>query len=150
MWWIALALVLLSLVYVRPKLVWAVLGCALILLSAVLIHNRQQGALRAGVVVEAAYAPALCPRERPLKVSISNRSEAVLERVAFTLQAAMPGYSTVITPYTYRQNTSEKILRPGESYADCYSLPLLTSDPTAEYSLDALEWSVEVHRTTFQ
>lgn len=150
MWWIGLALVLLAIVYFRPKALWAVLGLAVILLAAVLVYDHRQDVLRTKVSVDVVYAPALCSKERPLRVSIKNGSERVLHRAAFSFQATLPGYSTKITPYTYKQNTSDKILRPGEVYESCYSLPLLSRELGPEYDLEVLQWSAEVTRTDFE
>ena len=149
MWWLALALILLLIVFVKPRAVWAVLAFAVLVCIAGAVHYFRQEDRKGEITVEAAYEPGLCSGERPLRVSIYNGADAVLERVQFSIHAKRPGFSTVITPYTYKQNVSDRILEPGERFEGCYPLPPLSRDGAGD-SLDLLEWEGEVNRVFFR
>ena len=151
MWWLfLLAFVLLLLLYFWPKGLWLVLGFAVLTLGALIAWNRHLDAERGSIKVEAAYAPARCPGAAPIHVLITNNNERALEKVNFTLHARVPGYSTKATPYTYKQNSSEKILQPGESFASCFTMPPLSRATTETFALEDLEWFGEVDKVFFQ
>ena len=149
MWWLALALVLLLIVFVKPRAVWAILALAVLVCAAGALHYFRQEDRKGAIAVEAAYAPGLCPGDRPMRVSIHNGADVALERVQFSIHARRPGFSTVITPYTYKQNVSDKILEPGERFEGCYPLPPFSRDGAGD-SLNLLEWEVEVNRVFFR
>lgn len=150
MWWIALAFILILIVYYWPKGLWIVFGGATVLVAAVFFLNHQQEAKRSLVTFEVAYSPDACPADKPMHVTITNEAEESLDRVLFTIHARMPGYSSIVTPYTYRQNTSEKILQHGEKYSSCYPVPVLTRTAAATLTPESLEWSAEADKVFFQ
>lgn len=150
MWWIILALVLGLILYFWPKGVWVVLGATVLIGGSVLFWNSHKEAERATAVFTVTYAPDICPDGRPMQVSLRNTSDKTMERALFTIHATMPGYSSVITPYTYRQNSSDKILAPGEAYSACYPVPVLTRTKADAISLDSLEWSATADKVFFQ
>lgn len=150
MWWIALVLLLALILIYRPRGLWAVLALALALVAGVLYWNSRVERERESVRMEAAYAPEICPSERPVQVTFINAGDTTLTRVLFGIHARLPGYSSIITPYTYRQNRSDKILQPGERYSACFPLPEMTPNPGEPFTLDQLEWSAKTTQAVFQ
>ena len=149
-WLVLLALVLLIVLKLWPKAIFFVLAVVLLLGGGIYAWlDYQQGEL-ARVRLEASYDPALCPSDRPVRVVITNTSDKTLERVLFTLHAEVPGYSSTVTPYTYKQNRSDKILRPGESYAACYPEPVMSRQRGLRFSPAGLHWSANVDSAYFQ
>lgn len=145
MWWlILLALILVILLKVWPKGLWFVLAAAVLLGGGVLYWQNRAEKERERILLSVEYAPESCPRDTPLRVSFHNESGTPVFRILFSIHARVPGYSSVITPYTYKQSASEKILQPGERYEACYAVPLL-SRSSENLALDSLEWSAEVN-----
>ena len=149
MWWLALALVLVLIVYVKPRAIWGVLAVAVVACAGGVLYHLRQEERKDAIVLGAVYAPDQCPGERPIRVSIYNGADAVVERVLFSIHARRPGFSTVITPYTYKQNVSDKILEPGERFEGCYPLPSFSRDG-ADEPFALLEWEGEVNRVFFR
>ena len=147
MWWlILLALALVVLLKVWPKGLWFVLTAAVVLAGGVLYWQKQTETQLERIVLNVAYAPDRCPSDRPLHVSFHNTAEQPVFRIFFSIHARVPGYSSEVTPYTYKQFTSEKILQPDERYDACYAVPPLSRFSTKTPALDSLEWSAEVNK----
>lgn len=151
MWWLilVLALVLLGILKLWPRGLWFVLLFAALLVAGVIYWQNRAAKELALARIEVVHAPALCPAERPLSVTIHNNGGTPLDRVQFTIQARIPGYSGEVTPYTYRLLDSARILEPGESHAACYPVPSLSRAATAVPLAD-LEWSAEAAKVWFR
>lgn len=149
-WLILLALVLLVILKVWPRGLWLVCALAAAGTAGVLYMEHRSSLELAQVEIEVAYAPQFCPGERPLRILFTNKGQTELDKLLFSVHARVPGYSSIVTPYTYRQYESEKILRPGESFSACYPIPLLSHTPAADVALDTLEWSAEADRAWFR
>jgi hypothetical protein len=80
-----------------------------------------------------------CDDPFPLFVAIVNNSRRTVERVTFWPVAKRPGHSTDLVEYSARDYSTDKILKPGEGYAQCWAVPPL-SDKSADWR--TLEWSV--------
>ena len=145
MWrWILLAIALLIIWRIKPKLFFVIAGASLVLFSGIGLWTCHDAKSRSQVDIRVSYDRSACPAERPLSVTIANASDKTLERVLFSLNAVLPGYSSTITPYTYKQYRSDKILEPGESHAACYSEPLLSPAAERNLSPSELDWSARV------
>lgn len=151
MWWlIVFAAVLLLILKFWPKGLWLVLLCAALLLAGVLYWQHRTGEELASVQIEVTHDRALCPADKPLSVTITNRGKAPLERVLFSVHARVPGYSGEVTPYTYRQYESNRILEPGESHAACYRIPPLSRTAAEGMDPSGLAWSAEAAQASFR
>lgn len=145
MWrWIILAIVLAVIWKIKPRFFFIILGASLILISGIVVWKYFENAQKSNVQIQVAYDPSGCPKVSPLAVTIRNASDKTLERVLFSLHADMPGYSSTITPYTYKQYRSDKILEQGESYAACYPEPLMSPTAARTVSPENLKWSARV------
>lgn len=149
-WLFLLAAVLLVMLKVWPKGIKYVLLLAGLLTALVLYLEHEEAQRLALVHIEVAYAPTLCPEKKPLRVVFTNTANAELEKLLFTIHARIPGYSSIVTPYTYKQYTSEKILAPQGVFSACHEVPLLSRTPAADYSLDQLEWFALPDKAWFQ
>ena len=106
---------------------------------------------KAQIAISVQYDVSGCPAAKPLLVTFLNSSPAPLERVTFSIHAKMPGYSRVVTPYTYKQYESDRILAPGQRFSACYAKPLMDRDRSGEIEDPAvLEWSASVDNVYFQ
>lgn len=149
-WLLALAILLAIILKIWPRGLWLVLAAALLIGTGAFYLNSLEEKKLAMVRVEVAYAPQVCQGKKPLEVTIVNGADATLDRVLFSIQAQLPGYSNVVTPYTYKQFDSAKILEPGESFAACYPPPVLSRTPAADVPLGDLEWTAVADRAYFQ
>lgn len=149
-WLLVLALVLIVLVKVWPKGLWIAGVLSGLIAAAVLYIDYSAEQKLALVSLEVVYAPDSCPQDSPLQVSFTNNAATELDKLLFSIHARVPGYSSIVTPYTYRQFESEKILGPGESFSACYPIPLLSRTPAAQSPPDKLEWSAAPDRAWFR
>lgn len=149
-WLLALAILLVIILKIWPRGLWFVLAAAVLLGGAALYWTGLEEEKLAQVRIEVAHAPQICPEKRPLQVTITNGAGTALDRVLFSVHARLPGYSDVVTPYTYKQFESSKILEPGESFAACYPTPLLSRTPAADKDLGDLEWTGVTDKAYFQ
>ena len=149
-WFLLLALVLTSILLICPKAIFFILGVVLVDGGAYYIWNQQQLRERAKITLEVAYDTVKCPPGKPMLVTITNHSEKTLERTIFTLDATVPGYSSIVTPYSYKQNRSDKILRLGESHAQCFPEPLMKPSPLSDFRAEDLEWSANIDSVYFR
>lgn len=148
-WLAVFAIVLVVILKVWPKGLWLVLAGAALLLVCIVYFNEHAAQQRDLVRITVAYERERCPAERPLRVVITNDAENTLDRVLFSIQAVVPGYSTVVTPYTYKQYDSPKILEPGEQYAACFAMPRFSRETKATVDLPSLEWSAQAEQVFF-
>ena len=148
--WLIFALFLLFLVRLWPRAVFIILAAAALVGGGAFVWTRHLDSERAQVEISVVHDLAACPAARPLSVTIRNAAATPLERVTFSIHARMPGYSRVVTPYTFKQYESDKILSPGASFSACYPRPLMSRDVEPEAADAALEWSASVDNVYFQ
>lgn len=148
--WVLFALLLLLLVRLWPRALFVILAAAALVGGGIFAWTWHLDNERSQVAISVAQDPARCPDARPLLVTIRNAAAAPLERVTFSIHARMPGYSRVVTPYTFKQYESDKILSPGQSFSACYPRPLMSRDVEPEAAGTALEWSASVDNVYFQ
>lgn len=143
-WWLVFALFLLIVVKLFPKAVYGIVLAAAVIAGGILFWNHYREEERSRIEIHVAYDRERCPVEKPLSVTITNKAELALERVSFSIHARLPGYSSVITPYSYKQYESDKILAPGEHFSECRSRPLMARDAANSIDNAALEWFATV------
>lgn len=148
-WLLLLAGALLLIVKIWPRALWGVVVVAVLLTAAVIYEEKRSQSVLDQIVMEVTYSPEQCPSGTPLRVTFNNNGTGELEKLLFSIHARIPGYSSIVTPYTYRQYESEKIIAPGDNYSSCYPVPLLSRTPAAELPLESLEWSAEPDRAWF-
>jgi hypothetical protein len=73
------------------------------------------------VLVTVVYDEEKCSKDYPLAVSIHNKSNKTVTRVEWDFNAYRSGFSTNLAGY--QKYSSDRILRPGESWSVCYRLP---------------------------
>lgn len=149
-WLILLALLLLVIIKLWPKGLWIVLSAAALIVGAGLYWMHLEERQLEQVVITVRHDGEGCPAKRPLRVHIRNASEATLEKAHYSIHARVPGYSSVVTPYTYKQYASEKILQPGEEFSVCEETPRLTRTAAESYPPESLEWSATADRAWFK
>jgi hypothetical protein len=143
--WAVLAIAFIILLIKFPKktlVVAAILSALTLAVFGILAHNTEKDreeykAEQDRVVVTVAYNNALCGPAYPLQVTIQNNGTKTVSRVNFRLGAYLPGYST--NHAGYEEFTSDKIIKSGESFFQCFRIPTL-GDGTKE---DTLQWRIE-------
>lgn len=150
LWLIALAAVLILILKIWPGGLWLALVCVALLAAGAVFWQRQVAEELALVQINVVYDAALCPAERPLSVTIVNNGDRTLDRVFFSVQARVPGYSSELTPYTYRQYDSSRILNPGDSHSACYRVPPLSRTAAEGVPPGELEWFAEAAKASFR
>lgn len=149
-WFVILALALVIVLLVRPKAIFFLLAVALIACGGYYIWDQQQKRELAKVSLAVVYDTVKCPPGKPMLVTIVNHSEKTLERTLFTFKATVPGFSSIVTPYSYKQNRSDKILRQGESHSQCFSEPVMKPSPVSDLRPEDLEWTAIVDSAYFR
>lgn len=149
--WLLLAALLLLILRIWPRAFVFILTGAAVVGTGLFVWTRHIDSERARVTVSVAYDPSECPADKPLRVTVRNASPASLERMAFSIHAKRPGYSNAVTPYTYKQYESYKILASGETFSACYAKPLMDPERKGEAGNPAdLEWSASVDSVHFR
>lgn len=150
--WLLLAAFLLLIIRLWPRTLAFILVASTVVGTGVFFWTRHLEDERAQIAISVRYDGAGCPAAKPLLVTFLNSSPAPLERVTFSIHAKVPGYSRVVTPYTYKQYESDKVLAPGEAFSACYAKPLMDRDRSNSEVGDAadLEWSASVDNVYFQ
>lgn len=99
-----------------------ILLCILLWYQYITIPERNRKAINDSVSVTISYSVALCNHGYPLSVTVKNNSHKTITKVSWDVNIYISGYSTDISgwPNNY---SSDKILRPGESWSSCYKLP---------------------------
>ena len=150
MQWIIIAILLLIIIRLWPKALFIIIGSVLVLGAGIFAWTRHQDNERAQIQAQVLYAPAACPAGKPMSVTFTNNAREVLERITFSINARMPGYSSTVTPYTYKQYASDKILQPGETFSACYAEPVMAKKSNGvSLEPEKLEWSATVDNVYF-
>ena len=150
--WLILAAFLLVIIRLWPRALGFILVASIVVGTGVFVWTRHLEDERAQISISVRHDVSGCPAAKPLLVTFQNSSPAPLERVTFSVHAKVPGYSRVVTPYTYKQYESDKILAPGETFSACYAKPLMDRDRSNSEVGDAagLEWSASVDNVYFK
>jgi hypothetical protein len=126
---------------VLVALVVVVLGGGGVLVYGVTRLNNEANALMATIDISARVDSRVCTDQRyPIVVTRSNRNaQKTVSEISFSIRGYRPGYSKSVAESLFLG--SDKILKPGESHTDCWSIT--TGATTTDIS--ALEWRVELH-----
>lgn len=73
------------------------------------------------VAMTVVYDEEKCSKDYPLAVYIHNKSNRIVTKVNWDFHAYRPGFSSNLCGY--QRYSSDKILKPGESWFVCYRLP---------------------------
>lgn len=113
-------------------------------------RQRQAEALDAAILVSVLH-DAGCAEVLPLRLSMKNTSDRIVERVTFDMAGYRKGHS--IPLYRTRGYLSDRILAPQEEWSDCYPLPTAIrgtdTSGLAENPPSTLRWSIENVDGTF-
>jgi hypothetical protein len=88
------------------------------------------------VVLAFRYDPKACPPDKPIAATISNTSERTVASVFFDLVVKRRGFSGESGRLSSVR--SDKILKPGEQFSDCYPVPSLRDT----FDLNELDFEV--------
>jgi hypothetical protein len=133
-----------------PKQTLGCLGVIVVsalLLYYLLIHQPEQTRKHLGnqVVVSVSYTVENCTKKYPLLVRIHNKSSKTVTKVHWDLGVYQPGYSTDLAGYA--DYSSDKILKPGEKWQSCYTLP---RDIASRVDQERLEYRISGKYVTFE
>ncbi|MDD3836970.1 MAG: hypothetical protein WCY15_05350 [Phenylobacterium sp.] len=87
------------------------------------------------------YDMKLCDAEFPLFIGIVNKSRRTVKRTYLALEARRPDRSTNLVSYSGQSLDNDAIIKPGEGWGNCWSVPELTGLDQTE-SARTLVWSV--------
>lgn len=82
-----------------------------------------------------------CDAEFPLFIRVGNNSKRTVKRTFMTLEARRPDRSTNLISPSDRSLNDDGIMKPGEGWGSCWSVPELTGLYESE-SPKSLVWSV--------
>ena len=133
-----------------PKQTLGCLGVIVVLallLYYLVIYQPEQARkeLRDQVVVSVSYNEENCAKKYPLLVKIHNKSSKTVTKVSWDLDVYQPGYSTDLAGYA--DYSSDKILRPGEEWQTCYTLPRNIANRVDQ---ERLEYRISGKYVTFE
>lgn len=146
-WIIGLVALVVFLVFLfkAPK---QTMGCLVVIIGIVAVAwyvlikmpEQDRKRLNEQVVVTVVYDEEKCSKDYPLVVYIHNRSNQIVTKVGWDLHAYRPGFSSNLSEYP-NNYSSDKILKPGESWFSCYRLP----EKLVKQSLDLskLKYTIE-------
>ena len=146
-WLGALLIVIAVLFLVFPQkmgsLVAVILAGIGIIILIMFIDSYRTKEAEESVSITVSYAPASCGENLPLHFKITNRSKKVVNKVKWDITATRKGYSSNIIQYGgYLPYSSDKMLKPGESYSGCYGVPFIGDTPPQN-----LIWKVKNHKS---
>ena len=127
MGWVA-ALIALFLLFIFPRQ----MGYLFLLLVAIVgfffLKEEMKERDHKSVSIIISYDLDNCSKDFPLNTRILNNNKKILNRVFWDISAKREGYSSDVLEYSaYSSRTSDKILKPGESYGVCYAAPEINS-----------------------
>jgi len=101
--------------------------------------------LKDQVLVSVAYNAGNCTKQYPLLVIIQNESSKTVMKVEWNIGVYQHGYSTDLAGHS--NYTSDKILKPGEKWQRCYTLP---GDIASRVDQAGLEYRISYKYVTFE
>lgn len=127
-----------------PKQMFVLLG--LIILGIITLWyfteklpNDKKKKLQDNITIALTYDTTNCGSGYPLFVKINNNSNEVVKKISWDLNVFNPGYSTELSGYN-DDYTCDKILKPGEKWTNCYTLPY--SIKKEEHKLSTLKYEI--------
>jgi hypothetical protein len=127
--WIVLALIVVVLLFVFPRVILPVLAVALIAgtIAGVGYFRERQRQLdsEAAVAMVVRYDAAACSDQQPLSVVISNASERTIASIAWVFSARRQGYRGELTGPWLKEYRHDGPLAPGAQLQLCYPAPAI-------------------------
>jgi hypothetical protein len=156
MWIFATAvfLVLVFFLYRHPRTTLKVIGVvvAVLLVAGAVIYYYQLNSPStymdrdSHVWVTVSYDATACSKDHPLRVIISNRADAALEKIEWQMAAFVPGRSSNIAPYQSAPYMSDHIIEPNKMITLCYNTPPLNEPQEPS----RLRWEATSRHTSFR
>lgn len=145
-------IVFIILFFKYPKQILILCGVLIVLIillwqSLVTIPQQKREDLENKVKVSILYVITNCGPDFPLQVSINNNSNKIVNKVYWRVVINKPGFSSDLSGYD-NEFSSDKILKPGESWISCYKLPR-TLKPEG-LPLNQLEYKIEQKNVVFE
>ncbi|MBT11861.1 MAG: hypothetical protein CMI02_07490 [Oceanospirillaceae bacterium] len=139
-WFFGAVALILLIVFPRQSvvLVLAAVGLALIVGGGAYVYDNYEKSQRAKLAIEIRYDPESCGDAYPLVTKISNDSKRTVLNTSWGLSIKQPGRSSELVDYSYRDRSTDVIIKPGYEWSGCYPLPKISSflDPkTLIYSV---------------
>lgn len=133
----------LLLLFAFPKQMGILIALCAMVVAVVVLYEQFERAdkqrLAARIMTVAMYSEARCSKEYPIVVETTNRSSKTIKKIYFDLQGYRENHSdTVLSSFT----TSDRIMKPGESYVSCYKMPYGFNHPSQRW----LSWRAKVSR----
>jgi hypothetical protein len=136
-------LIALGLLFAFPRTMVALAAFAAMALGIFIWRDSAESSRRAreeAEVIITAYptvpAPG-CPNGFPISVAFANHSQRTVTEISWKLEVRRKGYSSNLIDYFDASRTSDKILKPNDFIAFCYSIPKLSS-PVQQSELEIL------------
>jgi len=108
----------------------------------------------AKVIGTISYDLERCSSAFPLFIGIVNRSDDTVEKVSFSIEGHLEGYSDPLYDSGYSGYSSDRIIAGGEGWGNCWTLPRPAYDASAQRILlnrpETLVWTVNNIRPTFR
>jgi hypothetical protein len=128
--------------------VGVVIGIAALLFYATIVKpDNDRKRLNEHVVVTVSYNESTCSKEYPLAIFIQNGSNKTISKVWWDINVYRSGYSTDISGYS-NDYSSDKILKPGESWSACYIVP--TTLDKENNDLSKFEYKISDKHASFE
>ena len=147
MGWIIGLLVLVAFLVFLFKAPKQALGCLVVIVIIIAVAwyalvtkpAQDRKRLEEQVAVTVVYDESKCSKDYPLAVNIHNTSSKTVTKVEWHFNAYRPGFSSNLAGY--QSYSSDRILKPGESWSVCYRLP----EDLTKQSLDPskLQYTIE-------
>lgn len=115
-----------------------ILGCFLLWYFAISIPDQNRKALQRNVQVTVKYNLTECGANYPLLIHINNNSNKTISKIEWHLNVYIEGHSTDISGYS--NYSCDKILKPGENWESCYSLP--STIDIKQYNVETLQYEI--------
>jgi len=148
MGWVA-ALIALFLLFIFPRqmgylfLVLVAVAGFFLLKEESKSNNRERDNKSVSIIIS--YDLDSCTKDFPLNTEILNNNKKILNSVSWEISAKREGYSSDALEDIMNSRTSDKILKPGESYGACYQAPQIRIG-----SAPNLIWKAEDIRARFK
>ena len=163
----AVTFVVIVLLFIFPKQTGTILAVLVVgigvaaLIGYINLHYREKE--QESVAVLVSYASDSCDKDTPLFFKVINRSKKIVNKVSWNITATEKDSSTNVVDYKsfpvyqgeYSSNyhsenstpySTDQILKPGESFSECYKAPLVRE----KLSPQNLIWKVSNKYSEFQ
>ncbi|KXO13893.1 hypothetical protein AKG98_1638 [Moritella sp. JT01] len=128
--WVAILIGIL-LLFSFPKQMGILIGVVAVGCGATYLYSEAEKSKKIkqieAVIVTVSFNTKYCSEEFPIFVNIKNRSNKIVEKVSWGINAYRKGYSSNVADNNYfREYSSDKILNTGQHFGVCYKVPPLS------------------------